>query len=257
MSFIFGLFTETPFLILPVNWTGWLGLLLWLGAIAALLKNWNHYNKPWTQSRWLLLLGLLAGTPLTGLLLGIRLPAWNELPPPNIALEPVGSALMLLASLPWVLAAGLLGPLPAAGLAAFSGGFLAYWDTHSVFTPLEYATLAIIFSVFVMQRYRTRSYALLRSPFFAAIVVVFLYPAIVFPGNVFITQGSLATRIDYAASLIPSMMAAAGGMVLISGMVAEIVRGVRPRIWGGQPPWLPSPAESRLSSRLIFSLVPL
>ncbi len=257
MTFIIGLFTEIPFLIFPSGWSGWLGLLVWLGVIAALLRKWRAYNKPWNRARWQTLAGLAALTPFSSLLLGVRLPVWNQLPPPGIALEPVGLALMLFSALPWLLAAGLLGPLPAAGLAALSGGFLAYWDTHSIFTPLELATLAVFFSVFMMQRYRTRVYAGLRSPVLAAVVVALLYPLIYLPGAVLITQGSLSSRIDYAISLMPSMLIAVGGAVFIAGVLAELVRALRPRLWGGQPPWVPSPAESRLESRLIFSLTPL
>jgi len=257
MTLIIGLFSEVPFFLLPSDWIGWLGFLVWLGVIIALLWRWWGYNKPWGQNQWLILLSLLVLTPLASLLLGIRLPAWNALPPPGLALEPLGPALMIFTAVPWLLAGGLLGPAPAALIATFSGILLAYWDTHSIFTPLEFALLAIFFAVFVSQRYRTRIYVLLRSPLLASLVISLLYPLIFVPDVVFITQGSLEARIDYALLQITAALVAVGGIVIIAGLIAEFVKLIQPRFWGGQPPWIPSPAESRLESRLIFNMAPL
>jgi signal transduction histidine kinase/HAMP domain-containing protein len=257
MTLIIGLFTEVPFFLSPSDWIGWLGLLLCLGVIAALLWRWRGYNKPWKQNQWIIFISLLVLTPLTSLLFGLRLPAWNVLPPPGLTLEPIGPALMIFTAVPWVLAAGLLGPAPAAGIAAFSGLLLAYWDTHSPFTPCEYALLAILFAVFISQRYRTRIYVLLRSPVLASIVISLFYPLIFVPDLVFVTQGPLEARIDYAILHIVSTLVAVGGAMIVAGLIAEFVKLVQPRYWGGQPPWIPSPAESHLESRLIFNMTPL
>ncbi|HBX70509.1 MAG TPA: hypothetical protein DEH25_14290 [Chloroflexi bacterium] len=257
MSLIIGLFSDVPFILFPSNWIGWLGLLLWLGVIVALLWRWRAYNKPWKQTQWLILLGLILVTPLASLLFGIRLPAWNSMPPPGITLEPVGPALMVFAAIPWMLAAGFLGPTAAAGLAAFSGVFLAYWGTHSIFTPFEFAVSAILLAAFFSQRYRTRVYRLLRSPALAAVLVTLFYPLIFVPGVIFVTQGSLAVRIDYAISQMISAVVAVGGALIVAGLVAEFIKRMQPNLWGGQPPWVPSPAESRLESRLIFNMAPL
>ena len=257
MFLIVSLFSEIPFIILPSDWIGWLGLLLWTGVIGVLLWRWRRFNKKFDQTKWGILLGLIVITPITSLLLGIRLPAWNPYPPPGITLEPVGPALMLLSALPWILAAGLLGPAPAAGLAALSGIILSYWDTHSIFTPFEMAFLAILFSAAVSQRYRTRAYALLRYPTLASLTVALTYPLIFVPGVVFTIQGAFASRIDYAIMQAAAAWLAVSGSLIIAGIIAEFIRISIPRIWGGQPPWIPSPAESSLESRLIFSMAPL
>ncbi len=257
MSLIVSLFSEIPFILLPSNWIGWLGLLLWVGVIGVLLWRWRGYQKKFNQTKWVILLGLVIITPITSLVLGIRLPAWNPYPPPGITLEPVGPALMFFSALPWILAAGLLGPAPAAGVAALSGLILAYWDTHSIYTPFEMAFLAILFSVAVSQRYRTRAYSWLRNPSIASVTVALIYPLIYVLGVVLIIQGAFASRIDYAIMQAAAASLAVGGSLIVAGIIAQFVRISVPRLWGGQPPWIPSPAESSLESRLIFSMAPL
>lgn len=257
MSLIVTLFSEIPFILLPSDWIGWLGLLVWIGVIGVSLWRWRGYHKKFDQTKWGILLGLLIITPITSLVLGIRLPAWNPYPPPGITLEPVGPALMFFSALPWILAAGFLGPAPAAGVGILSGLLLAYWDTHSIFTPFEIAFLAILFSVMVSQRYRTRIYALLRHPAIASLATALVYPIIFIPGVVFVIQGAIASRIDYAIMQAASASLAVGGAVIVGGLIAEFVRISLTRHWGGQPPWIPSPAESSLESRLIFSMAPL
>ncbi len=257
MSLIFTLFNEVPFFLLPSDWIGWLGLGIWVIVIGICLWHWRGYNKKLDQAKWLILGGLIIITPLTSLVLGIRLPAWNLYPPPGITIEPVGPALMFFSALPWILAAGVLGPAPAAGVAALSGLIMAYWDTHSIFTPFEMAFLAILFSAAVSQRFRTRVYSWLRNPSIASVTILLIYPIVYVLGVVFVIQGAFASRIDYAVLQVPMVWLALGGSMLIAGILAEFVRILSPRLWGGQPPWIPSPAESGLESRLIFSMAPL
>jgi signal transduction histidine kinase/HAMP domain-containing protein len=257
MSFITGLFSEVPFLLFPSDWLGWLGLFVWLGVLGISLWYWRGYNKNWDRTNWIILLVLISLTPITSLLLGIRLPILNSYPPPGIVLEPVGPALIIFSAVPWVWAAGLLGPAGAAVVAAISGFFLAYWDTHSVFTPLEYASLATLLAVAISQRYRTRWYSLLRYPTISVLCIALIYPLFNIPGIVFLTQGSLTARIDYAIMQLPTAWLTVGISLIIAGVVTEFLRMFMPLSWGGQPPWLPSPAESKLENRLIFGMAPL
>lgn len=257
MSLIITLFSEIPFILLPSDWIGWLGFFIWIGVIGVLLWRWRSLHKKFDQNKWIILAGLIVITPICSLFLGIRLPSWNPYPPPGITLEPIGPVLMFFSALPWVLAAGLLGPAPAAGVAALSGIILAYWDTHSIFTPFEMAFLAILLSATVSQRYRTRLFTWFRHPSIASILGGLIYPIIYVPGVVFTIQGAFASRIDYAIMQAVSASLAVGGALLIAGVTAEFVRISAPRLWGGQPPWIPSPTESSLESRLIFSMAPL
>ncbi|MCJ7703823.1 MAG: hypothetical protein MUO62_19770 [Anaerolineales bacterium] len=178
MSIIFTLLEEQPFLILPTDFLGWCGLVGWLGVIGYLIYLWRGFHKPLTSKNRLLFVFLVFMVPLTSLFIGARLPVWNKLPLPDVTITPTGQAVMFFSSAPWVLAAGLLGPLPAAILAAFSGLVLTFWDTHSLYTVLEMMFLAVLLSASWGQRYRTLIYKGLRQPILALIFLTFIYPLI-------------------------------------------------------------------------------
>ncbi len=256
MSLIITLLNETPFVLLPGDWLGWVVLGLWLAGLGAALFGLRGYQKTGSKRRWLYLVLLLI-TPPASLFLGIRLPAGNALPPPGLPMEPQGLAWMVFSALPWVLAGGLLGPLAAASLAAVSAGVLAYWDTHSPFLIVELSLLALLFSVAVNQRYRTWGYRLWRQPFFTALALSLFYPVFYIFNMAFAASGSLAARLDFAITQAGTAAIAAGGPLWIAGLVAQLARLAFPSAWGGQAPWLPSPAERRLQARLNFVMAPL
>ena len=129
-----------------------------------------------TVSKNYLFGGLFLLVPVTSMFIGVRLPIWNPLPLPDVALAPKGLAVMFLSAIPWVLAAGLLGPAQGAILAGFSGFFLALLDTHSIYTPFEMATLAVVFSGMIGQRYRTVFFKGFEKPILSAILLCAIYP---------------------------------------------------------------------------------
>jgi PAS domain S-box-containing protein len=88
-------------------------------------------------------------------------------------------------------------------------------------------------------------------------LILLIYPLINLPATIFVIPGSLAAKIDFAIMQIPASLVAVGGAMVIAGLIAEFVKGFVPRLWGGQPPWIPSPAESSLEARLVFSMAPL
>ena len=153
------------------------------------------YNAPSTPKTRLLLVLLALAVPITSLFFGLQLPVQGSLPPPGLPVEPVGPALMFFAAVPWMLAGGLFGPLPAALLGAAAGIFQALWDTHNPFTPLVIALLAILFSVAVRQRYRTRIYAWPRQPALAALLLAVIYPLIDLFATLLFADGGLAARL--------------------------------------------------------------
>jgi hypothetical protein len=173
---VFSLFSEVPRLLLPTSWLGWVGFLLWLGALGALLYEGRDLLRPSrAKERWLGVL-LAALTLPFSLFLGVRVHGMMPLPLPGVALEATGALAMLFSMIPWVLAAGWLGPLSALGIALLGGILIALWGTHSVFTPLEWGTLALLFAFAVQQRYRTKAFQSLRHPVVSALLVLLIYP---------------------------------------------------------------------------------
>ncbi len=232
-----------------------LGWLLWLGVILALLRQWKKYNKPRDTRFWLIFVVLALATPVTSLFLGIRLPIREVLTPPGLPVDPLGAALIVFAAIPWFLATGLLGPAPAAVLAVFSGIVLALWETHNLFTPLELGLLAVLGGALVNQRYRTKPYRIVSHPFIAALVLAVLYPLIYSLSLILATSGPVVIRLDYALTHIGTATFIQAFELLVAGLVAEVVAVGMPDWWGTQAVLEPSPAEKSLQARFMYAII--
>lgn len=258
MQLIFTLLSEMRYIDPPSGWMAWVGLAALLSIDLVLLWMTRGYNKrPFKLPQWLLLFALLALTPLTSLLFGIRLQGVAGLPSPGIPREAIPPIVMPLAALPWVIAGGLLGPLPAAVIGLFQGVFAASYLTHIPFTPLVTALLAILFSAAVRQRYRTRFFRLIRHPLAAAAGLALLIPLLQLVIIPIASQGRLASRLDYALTNLAGSALASALEVLIAGLIAEIIVLAAPGRWYSPGPLEPSPAERSLSMRFVVSLAPL
>ena len=176
---------------------------------------------------------------------------------PDTPLEVSVPGLMFLAALPWMLAGGYLGPLPAVLLGMTGGLILALFQTHNPFTPLEIGILALLYSVSIRQNYRTWFYRFLRHPLGAALVVAFLYIPMLIMSTLFSTNGTLAVRLDYAFTQIWLFLAARAGELLIASLVAEMICAAFPNWWGRKRTLIPSPSESNIETRFFYGAVPL
>lgn len=252
------LFNTPPYIDLPAEPTGWLGLLVLLGFEIYLLWQWRKYQRSWDRNRlWEVILGVIL-VPLTSFVIpGIRLHAAGALPPPLLPIEPSGPVLMLFSALPWFLAAGLSGPVVASGLAFLSGVFLALWSSHDLFLPLELAILATILSAGLRQRYRTFLFELLRNPIVVSILLVPIYSGLTMISAVLTAQGVLASRLDFALTHLYISAFAFGITFLTGGIFAYIVAKAVPGLWNHEASLKPSPFESRLASRFVYRLVPI
>ncbi|HEX6305268.1 MAG TPA: ATP-binding protein [Anaerolineales bacterium] len=258
MPDIIFLFREPTYVDLPAGMLGWLGWFVWLGANIYLLQRWWQYHLPWSPQRTITLIILTILVPVTSLLVpGIRLTVPGALPPPLLPIEPTGPVIMLLASLPWFLAAGMLGPAPAGGLAAFSGLLLAFWSSHDLFLPLELALLALVLSASLQQRYRTRFFNLMRHPVAAALLLIPVYSVLFVFSSVLTTRGVLAARLDFTITHIYVNTLALGISFLIAGVIAQITAKAIPEQWATNTSLRPSPVESSLAARFIYRLVPI
>lgn len=255
MSIIFTLLVEQFTIILPTSITGWAGLVVWMGAIIYLLIAWKHHQKPLSSTNRILFLVFLFLVPFTNLLIGVRLPLWDSLPLPGVVLKPEGLPLMIFSAVPWVLAAGLLGPLPAAILAVITGFIQAAWVTHSIYTLPEITFLAVLFAAMQNQNYRTRLYQVFRRPVLAALLVGLLYPLLFSLNSLFFIIGTLTDQIDYAFTNVAATAVVVGVPLVAGALLAAIIKSASPQRWGGQPPWQLAPSETSLEARFLRNIL--
>ena len=160
--------------------------------------------------------------------------------------------LMFFAAVPWMVAGGVLGVIPATVLAGLSGLLLAYLDTHNIFTPLVLMSAAVVFSWCIRQRFRTPVFKWLRFPVVAAILSLITTVPIIFLTLILSTPGTSAARIGTAVARFPMVVFALGGMVLMGGVVCVIVQAFAPSSWGSKLPLKPSPGELNISFRILL-----
>lgn len=251
------LLSSSPYIETPSGLVGWLGFILFICMIGFLTWNWRELNESWGNRQWVLFVLLLLSVPITSLFIGIRLPVGAALPPPGIPRDPAAIAVMIFAAVPWAIAAGTLGPTAAAALAVLSGLLIALWETHSPFTPLEYALLATLFGAAVRQRYRTPTFRFLRHPLAIAILLSLFFPFVHMAISPFTIQGALATLLDYTVTNMLGISLAVGIELFIAGLISEVISLLVPNSWGGKSPLIPSPAEKSLQTRFITSMAPL
>ncbi len=252
MSFLFTLLTSLPFPAGPTP-LGWLVWFLLLGGLIYSLFSWRKYQPHWKRRRWLLFWGLLVITPFTALFIGLRFSFGSTLPMPGLPAEPPGTAMMLFAGLPWMLAGGFLGPVAAAVLGALTGLLRGIWDTYNLFSMLEMAFLGVFFAVNVRQRYRTLAYRWLRQPLISALGLIPFHVLFYLLSALFTLQAPLTARLDFALSTVGMNALAFSGEMLVAGIIAQVLSAAFPAYWGEKTPLQPSPAERSLETRFVLA----
>ncbi len=233
----------------PIGWVVW---TLFLGLTVFALYRWRTFQPPLKGREWGIFFALFLLVPITNLLAGFRLPSGSALSLPGVPLEPLPPAMMPFSALPWMLAAGPLGPLGAAALGAFAGLLRGAWDTHNLFSLLDLSLLAALFAVNVRQRYRTFTYRLVRQPLVSALLLVPLHTIIYVLGTYLTLTGLPAVRLDYALSNAGVAALSFSGEALFAGLVVQILAAAFPSAWGRQLPLQPSPTEKSLEARFLF-----
>ena len=165
--------------------------------------------------------------------------------------------MMILAAIPWMIAGGVLGPLPAIMLAGISGLLYAFLSSNQIFIPLVFMTLALVFSWSVRQRYRTFTFRLLRFPLVAGLFSLITCLPALLTAQILIQKGSLAARFAAAFLLLLSDFKTVTSMVLIGGMVCVLIKLVFPKVWKIQSELSPSPLETYSIVKWIAVVLPV
>ena len=257
MKSILALFSFSSYISPIKDLAGWIGLAILALVIVQTLVVSRKLNQSFSPQRRYILLWLLISVPITNLFMGVLLPAGQAMHQPGLAEDPIRPAILFFSSIPWLLAAGMLGPVYAAILAFISGLLRAYWHTHHIFTPFITTLLAILLSICFRQTYRTRFFQLIRRPLAAIIPVGLLYAALQLLVIPLTITGALVNRVDYAISLLPGFFIAQIVELLIAAFIGEAFRRAVPSAWVGNENLQPSPAERSLQTRFLLSMSPL
>ena len=257
MPFILTLFNSPAYIIWPVERLGISAMVVMFIGIMFGIWYWRDYQRELKERQWFLFGILLTLAPVASLFLGFRLPSWGAVPLPGMSLAPTSWALMILAALPAVIAGWILGPISASLVGLISGVCLAYWDTHSPFTIIEFVTFSTLLSVAIRQRFRTAIFSILRRPFLASLLIAGLHYLLFIAGSFFWASGSIVENLDFAISNSRSGITALAGPFAIAGLIAEFTLITLPRAAGIKQKLIPSPAESSIKVRFLNYVVSL
>jgi len=250
-------FFTKPYIEFPFQLSSWIGFFVLAGLLVWGIIQSREVLVGSRQQRWGLTIFLAVTTPLTLIFFNFYLPIEGVLPIPNLPVEAGQPLVFLLTALPWVLAGGMAGAVSATLVGLASGILLALFVTHSVFTPLEVAGMALLFGSIVRQNYRTIFFRLLRHPALAAIGVSLVYiPAFIVIAFLGI-PGSLAERLDYALAQYWLEIFAKIIPLLAAGGLAQLIYWFLPVIWPRPLHLIPSPAESSLQTRFMTVTLPM
>ncbi len=257
MNSIISLFSMNPYLVLPKDLFGWIGFFLAIAMIVfGLWRSWP-FNQKLTRKQALIFLALLLSTPFASLFMGVLLPAGNALVQPGVAVDPIRPLIMFFSNIPWLLAAGMLGPVYAAVIGLVSGIARAFFHTHNIFTPLLTTLLAILVSFCLRQNFRTAFFRGLRHPLLAILPASLLYAGLHLIFTPFSISGELVNRVDYSISIFPGFFAAQIVELFIAAIMGESIRRLYPDGWISEKKLQPSPTEKSLQTRFLIQMSPL
>ncbi len=252
--FISSLFTAFPFINFP-SLLGWIFFVSLIGGVFWLYKNNQEYRVLWEIRTWLILGGLFLLTFFGNSFIGIYIKTPSLMSWPGIPLESPGAALMVFGALGWMIAGGTIEPLAAFALGVVAGLVRAPFDTHTIFTPLQFGILAMLFSIAVRQRYRTFMYKALRQPILASLALLPIFSIFYLLGVFFsATHPEVTTRLDFAINNTTSATLAMAGELLIGGIIAQILAIIFPKAWKRNQTLKPSPSEQRIETRFLVGM---
>jgi PAS domain S-box-containing protein len=240
-----------PYFTSPVRTEGYLFLSLHLIILAFVLYRWRNDFLRLGCKGIFLLLGLFLAAALLSNALKFH-PASED-----AVLVPARPDLPLLAGLPTLLAASLLGAGPAT-LVAFIGGMVrGLFESHLILRPFEIAVFGLLVGFLIRQDYAGRLFSILRQPIVASLLAALLAWTIFFWSFYVYAAG------PFLHVFISSFAAAIGYLpfILLEGLIAGLVvqawLSLFPRLKPVVEAQRTPPYGYSLNRRLLFFVVPL
>jgi PAS domain S-box-containing protein len=240
-----------PDFILPIRAEGYLFLSLHLVILAFVLYRWRGDFRRLGGRGLLLLLGLVLAAALLSNAIKFHPESGGAV------LVPSRPDLPLLAGLPTLLAASLLGAGPAT-LVAFTGGVVrGLFESHLILRPFEIAVFGLLVGFLIRQDYAGRLFSIFRQPIIASLLAALLAWTIFFWSFYVYVAG------PFLYVYISSFAAATGYLpfILLEGLIAGFIvqallllfPRLKPVIEAQRTP----PYGYSLNRRLLFFIVPL
>lgn len=240
-----------PYFTLPIRTEGYLFLGLYLLILVLVLYYWRADFRRLGCRGMLLLLGLA----LTAVLLSNALKF--HFPREEGVLVPASPDLPLLAGLPTLLAASLLGAGPATLVALLGGMVRGLWESHLLLRPFEIAVFGFLVGFLIRQDYAGRLYAVLRQPLVAGLLAALLAWTLFFWSFYIYTAGPtlyvFISSFAMAIAYLPFMLLES----LIAGLLVQIFLWLFPRFKPVVQAQRTPPYGYSLNRRLLFFVVPL
>lgn len=235
----------------PVRTEGYLFLSLHLIILAFVLYRWRGDFRRLGAKGLLLLLGLALAAALLSNALQFHPPSEKAV------LVPARPDLPLLAGLPILLAASLLGAGPATIVALIGGMVRGLFESHLILRPFEIAVFGFLVGFLIRQDYAGRFFSILRQPLIASLLAALLAWTIFFWSfyvyaagpSLYVYINSFAAAIGY----LPFILLEG----LIAGLLVQALLLLFPRLKPAIEAQRTPPYGYSLNRRLLFFVVPL
>jgi signal transduction histidine kinase len=171
--------------------------------------------------------------------------------PPGVPATVEGPTFAIFGALPWLLAAGMFGELPAMLIAFVSGLAIGAWGTHSLLTPLHYVIQAGVVAWLMRQNYAELPARAVRIPLVSAIAGGLVYGLLRTFERYAYSGGGFYDGLDFALSLMGPTLFAAVLHAGFAGIVATWLKASTRVPWFEPQQTIVGPYNRSLASRLL------
>ena len=248
-------FQGGPSLRFPLHSAGYVLLALELILGIAFLWSAGSLRRIRARLGWIFrqpaFLLLLAAGPLAARLFILEFPPPISLIAPGVPASVQGPSFSVFGAIPWILAAGMFGEIPAMLIAFVSGVVTAAWGTHSLLTPLHYTLQAGITAWLLRQNYAELPARAARIPLVSGIAGGLVYGLLRTFERYAYSGGGFYDGLDFAFSLMGTTLLAAVLHTSLAGALATWLKASARVPWYEPQSTVVGPYNRSLASRLV------